>query len=148
MKLHDLEPPVGAHSRRRRLGRGLGSGRGKTAGKGVKGQKARAGGSVPPYFEGGQLPLVRRLPYRRGFKNPFRVAYEVVNLDQLDALEGVTEVDPALLKRLGIVRRNEQPVKVLARGALTHGLVVRAQAFSAQAREAIGAAGGTAEIIA
>lgn len=147
MKLHDLKPPDGAHETRRRLGRGLGSGRGKTAGKGTKGQKARAGGSLPPYFEGGQLPLVRRLPYRRGFRNPFRVEYQVVNLDQLDRLEGIAEVTPEALRAVGLARRTGKPVKVLARGAVTKPLVVRAHAFSAGAREAIAAAGGTAVVI-
>src|SRR5215218_7439784 len=87
MRLHELAPPKGAHRKRRRIGRGLGSGRGTTAGKGTKGQKARAGGGVPPYFEGGQLPLVKRLPYRRGFVNPGRVEYQAVNLDDLARFE-------------------------------------------------------------
>src|SRR6266571_7830418 len=113
MKIHELAPPNGARSERRRKGRGLGSGRGKTAGKGHKGQKSRAGGGVPPYFEGGQLPLVRKLPYRRGFNNPFRVEYEVVNLDQLEALEGVTAVGPDALRSRGIIRRNKKPLKIL-----------------------------------
>src|SRR3954467_9633846 len=105
MQQHDLWSPNGARKTRRRVGRGLGSGRGKTAGKGTKGQKARSGGGVPPYFEGGQLPLVRRLPYRRGFKNPFRVEYEVVNLDQLEALTDVSAVTPDLLHKLGVIRK-------------------------------------------
>ena len=148
MKLHELKPPEGAHPVRRRIGRGLGSGRGKTAGKGMKGQKARAGGSVPAYFEGGQLPLVRRLPYRRGFRNPFRVEYQVVNLDQLEAIEGVSEVTPESLRAMGLIRRNAQPVKVLARGSVSKALVVHAHAFSASAREAISAVGGTVAVIA
>ena len=147
MKLHELAPPKGSKQERRRVGRGLGSGRGKTAGKGTKGQKARSGGGVPPYFEGGQLPLVRRLPYRRGFKNPFRVEYEVVNLDQLEALADVTAVTPDALRKLGVIRKNDRPVKVLARGALTKKVSVQAQAFSHAAEEAIKKAGGTAEVI-
>lgn len=141
--MHELKPPDGSHRERRRVGRGLGSGRGKTSGKGVKGQKARAGGGVPPYFEGGQLPLVRKLPYRRGFTNPFRVEYEVVNLDQLEALAGITEVTPDALREAGLIGKASAPVKVLARGSLTKKLTVHAHRFSAAAREAIGAAGGS-----
>ncbi len=147
MKLHELTPPEGSKSTRRRIGRGLGSGRGKTAGKGHKGQKARSGGGVPPYFEGGQLPLVRRLPYKRGFNNPFRVEYEVVNLDQLEALTDTTTVTPDALKKLGVIRTDKRPLKVLARGSLTKRVTVQAQAFSRAAEEAIRKAGGTAEVI-
>src|SRR4051794_21123460 len=111
MKLHELKPPKGSTSERRRIGRGLGSGRGKTSGKGHKGQKARSGGGVPLSFEGGQLPLVRRLPYRRGFNNPFRVEYEVVNLDQLEALEA-TSVDQEVLRSRGMIRSNKKPLKI------------------------------------
>jgi large subunit ribosomal protein L15 len=142
VKLHELKSPDGAREKRRRLGRGLGSGRGKTAGKGMKGQKARAGGGVPPYFEGGQLPLVRKLPYRRGFNNPFRVEYEVVNLDALNEL-GVAEVTPDVLRAAGLVRKRGNPVKVLGRGALQRPVKVQAHAFSKTARAAIEAAGGT-----
>src|SRR5437016_3323935 len=112
MQQHDLRGPRGARKVRRRLGRGEGSGRGKTSGKGVKGQKARAGGGVPPYFEGGQLPLVRKLPYRRGFTNPFRVEYEVVNLDQLEALSATSEVTPEVLRAAGLIGKGRAPVKV------------------------------------
>ena len=146
MKLHELKSPDGARQKRRRLGRGLGSGRGKTAGKGMKGQKARAGGGVPPYFEGGQLPLVRKLPYRRGFNNPFRVEYEVVNLDALNEL-GVAEVTPDVLRAAGLVRKRTHPVKVLGGGALQRPVKVQAHAFSKSARAAIEAAGGTAQEI-
>jgi len=147
MKLHELKPPEGSKSERRRVGRGLGSGRGKTSGKGHKGQKARSGGGVPPYFEGGQLPLVRRLPYRRGFNNPFRVEYEVVNLDQLEALTDLTTVTADALRDKGLIRRDKKPLKVLGRGAVTRKLTVRANAFSKTAQEAIEKAGGTAEVI-
>src|SRR5215218_11371958 len=99
MRLHELAPPKGAHRKRRRIGRGLGSGRGTTAGKGTKGQKARAGGGVPPYFEGGQLPLVRKLPYRRGFRNVNRVEYQAVNLADLAAFAAGATVDVAALVR-------------------------------------------------
>jgi large subunit ribosomal protein L15 len=143
MKLHELAPPKGAHTERRRVGRGLGSGRGKTAGKGVKGQKSRAGGSIPAYFEGGQLPLVRKLPYRRGFNNPTRVEYEVVNLDQLNEFSGATEVTPDVLRAARLIRKAAQPVKILGRGELGRAITVRAHAFSKSAREAIEAAGGT-----
>ena len=148
MKLHDLTAPAGSKPRRRRLGRGLGSGRGKTAGRGMKGQKARSGGGVPPYFEGGQLPLVRKLPYRRGFTNAFRVEYEVVNLDQLDTLPEGSEATPDLLRAAGLIRRGNDRVKVLARGSLSKPLTVRAHAFSAAARQAIAAAGGSVQEIA
>lgn len=143
MKLHELGGPQGSRRERRRVGRGLGSGRGKTAGKGTKGQKARAGGSLPPYFEGGQLPLVRRLPYRRGFRNPFRVEFEIVNLDQLERMEGSPEVTPETMRARGLIRRGDRPVKVLARGELSKALTVHAHAFSEAARQAIAAAGGS-----
>jgi large subunit ribosomal protein L15 len=142
VKIHELKPPAGAHHDRRRVGRGLGSGRGKTSGKGVKGQKARAGGGVPPYFEGGQLPLVRKLPYRRGFTNPFRVEYHVVNLDQLETLTEET-VTPETLLAAGLIGKGRAPVKVLARGTLTKRLTIHAHAFSGAAREAITGVGGS-----
>jgi large subunit ribosomal protein L15 len=143
VKQHELGPADGAHRHRRRLARGYGSGRGKTAGKGTKGQKARSGGSVPPYFEGGQLPLVRKLPYRRGFNNPFRVEYTPVNVGQLDQLEAGSEVTPDALRVAGLVGKNNLPVKVLAAGTLSKALTVQAHAFSKRAREIIEAAGGT-----
>jgi large subunit ribosomal protein L15 len=147
MKLHELAPPKGAKTERRRVGRGLGSGRGKTSGKGMKGQKSRSGGKIPLYFEGGQLPLVRRLPYRRGFNNVFRVEYEVVNLDQLEKLEASGEVTPEVLRAAGLVRRNHKPVKVLARGSLEKSVAIQAHAFSAAARQAIEAAGGKVTVL-
>ncbi len=144
MRLHQLSPPRGSKRDSRRVGRGLGSGRGKTAGKGTKGQKARAGGSLPLYFEGGQLPLVRRLPYRRGFHNPFRVEYEIVNLDQLGRVDEVPEITPATMSARGLIRKGNRPVKILARGDLSKALTVHAHAFSEAARRAITAAGGSA----
>ena len=138
MKIHELKPPVGSRQERRRVGRGLGSGRGKTSGKGVKGQKSRAGGGVPPYFEGGQLPLVRKLPYRRGFTNPFRIEYEVVNLDQLEALGDTTEVTPETLRAAGLIGKGKAPVKVLARGSLTKKLTVHSHKFGRRDRRARG----------
>ena len=143
MKQHELGPPEGAHRHRRRVGRGYGSGRGKTSGKGTKGQKARSGGSIPPYFEGGQLPLVRKLPYRRGFKNPFRVEYSPVNVGQLEALEAGSDVTPDSLRMAGLVGKRDLPVKILAAGSLTKALKVQAHAFSKRARDVIEAAGGT-----
>jgi large subunit ribosomal protein L15 len=147
MKLHELRAPKGARKPRRRLGRGLGSGRGTTAGKGTKGQKARSGGGVPPYFEGGQLPLVKRLPYRRGFTNPNRVAYRPVNLDDLSRFERGSVVGPNELVAAGLVDDDEL-VKVLAQGELAHAVTVRAHRFSRTAREKIESAGGSVEEIA
>jgi large subunit ribosomal protein L15 len=144
MKLHELRSPKGARKPRRRLGRGLGSGRGTTAGKGTKGQKARTGGGVPPYFEGGQLPLVKRLPYRRGFVNPNRVEYQAVNLDDLARFESGSVVGPDELVSAGLVDDKEL-VKILATGELPHALTVRAHRFSRTARERIEAAGGQVE---
>lgn len=143
MKQHEFTSPDGAHRRSRRVGRGYGSGRGKTSGKGTKGQKSRSGGSIPPYFEGGQLPLVRKLPYRRGFTNPFRVEYAPINVGQLERLEAGTDVTPEALRAAGLVGKRDLPVKVLAAGSLTKALKVQAHAFSKRAREVIEAAGGT-----
>src|SRR5438876_494297 len=143
MKLHELAPPPGAHRKRRRIGRGLGSGRGTTAGKGTKGQNARSGGGVPPYFEGGQLPLVKKLPYRRGFTNRSRVEYRGVNLKDLDRFEVGSTVDVAALVAAGLLKSDRERVKILASGELTHALTVTAHRFSATAREKIEAAGGS-----
>src|SRR3954470_15685476 len=112
MKLHELRPAPGSHREKMRIGRGLGSGKGTTAGKGTKGQKARTGGGVPPYFEGGQLPLVRRLPYRRGFKNPFRVEYVIVNVSQLDRFPAGATVNADALVAAGLLHQGEGPIKV------------------------------------
>ena len=146
MKLHELRSPKGAREPRRRLGRGQGSGRGTTAGKGTKGQKARAGGGVPPYFEGGQLPLVKRLPYRRGFVNRNRVAYQAINLGDLARFEAGSVVGPDELVGAGLIDDREL-VKILADGELPHALTVRAHRFSKTARERLEAAGGTIEEI-
>src|SRR5205085_1591711 len=136
--------PAAARREKRRIGRGHGSGQGTTAGKGTKGQKARTGGGVPLYFEGGQLPLVRRLPYRRGFKNPFRVEYVVVNVSQLAGLPAGSTVTADTLVGAGLLNRGEGPVKVLGDGALSVALHVQADRVSRQAREKIEAAGGSA----
>jgi large subunit ribosomal protein L15 len=141
MKLHELAPPDGAHRRRRRIGRGLGSGRGTTAGKGTKGQNARAGGGVPPYFEGGQLKLVKKLPFRRGFRSINRVEYQAVNLSDLARL-GADTIDVAALVAAGVLKNDRERVKVLGTGTLDRALTVTAHRFSASAREKIEAAGG------
>jgi len=147
VKLHDLAPPAGAHRKRRRIGRGLGSGRGTTAGKGTKGQKARSGGGVSPKFEGGQLPLVKRLPYRRGFNNINRVEYQPVNLSDLQAFEAGSSVDVAALIGAGLLKNERERVKILGTGELDRALTVTAHRFSASAREKIEAAGGACHVL-
>jgi large subunit ribosomal protein L15 len=144
MKLHDLQPPEGAKKPRKRVGRGIAAGQGKTAGRGTKGQGARSGGGKGPYFEGGQLPLVRRLPVKRGFTNIFKVQYVPVNLYRL---EGFTadEVSPETLAAAGIIKSASLPVAILGQGDLERPLVVKAHRFSASARAKIEEAGGTAE---
>ncbi len=139
MKIHDLQPAPGSNRPRKRVGRGIGGKGGKTAGKGTKGQKAR--GTIPARFEGGQLPLVQRIPKRRGFTNPFRVEYGVVNLDTLEEAAG-TDITPDTLRSEGLVHKHGL-VKVLGRGELTRKVNVSAHAFSKTAEEAITAAGGT-----
>lgn len=147
MKLHELQPAKGSKHRRRRVGRGIAAGQGKTAGRGTKGQRARTGRGIKPYFEGGQLPLVRRLPHNRGFTNIFHVAYNVVNLGTLDAkFEAGARVTPQILAERGLVHSSEH-VKILGHGTLTKPLTIQAHAFSASAKEKIAAAGGTAETI-
>ena len=142
MKLHELAPTPGSHRKRRRIGRGLGSGRGTTAGKGTKGQNARSGGGVPPYFEGGQLPLVKKLPYRRGFNNRSRVEYQGVNLQDLQQFPAGSTVDVAALVSVGLLKSDKERVKILATGEIGHALTITAHRFSATAREKIEAAGG------
>lgn len=143
MKLDDLRPALGARKLRTRKGRGIAAGKGKTAGRGTKGQGARAGGVKGPYFEGGQLPLVRRLPHVRGFKNIFREEFDVVNLDTLAAnFEANAKVTPEQLVEQGMVKKSAK-VKVLGRGELDKALNVSAHAFSASAREKISNAGGS-----
>ena len=143
MKLHDLSPAPGSRRRRKRIGRGPGSGTGKTAGRGHKGQRSRAGFSRRAGFEGGQMPLVRRVP-KRGFTNIFRTEYSVVNVSDLEQFEG--SVGPAELLARGKVRR-DRPVKILGNGELTKALTVQANKFSASARKKIEAAGGSCEEI-
>lgn len=146
MKLHELAPAVGAKKRRKRIGRGPGSGHGKTATKGHKGILARSGGKIQPGFEGGQMPLARRLP-KHGFSNPFRKEYAIVNLKTLEALGAVDQVTPQVLRERGLVKRKGQPVKILALGELSKPLVIKAHKFSQAAVEKIKAAGGRAEVI-
>lgn len=144
MKVHDLKPAAGSKRAPRRVGRGIGGKGGKTAGRGSKGQGARS--TVTPRFEGGQTPLHRRTPKAKGFTNPFRVEYHVVNLATLDAFDAGAEVTPESLRERGLVAKRGL-VKVLARGELSKKLTVRAHGFSAAAVRAIEAAGGTTEVI-
>jgi large subunit ribosomal protein L15 len=144
MKVHDLKPAAGSKRAPRRVGRGIGGKGGKTAGRGSKGQGAR--NTVSPRFEGGQTPLHRRTPKSKGFTNPFRVEYHVVNLSTLDAFDAGAEVTPETLRERGLVAKRGL-VKVLARGELSKQLTVRAHGFSAAAVRAIEAAGGTTEVI-
>ena len=144
MKLHELSPAPGSVKEAYRKGRGAGSGNGKTAGKGHKGQNARSGGGVKPGFEGGQLPLYRRLP-KRGVNNKFATVYTIVNVEDLNKFEDGAVVDMAALTACGMIRKENDGLKVLGRGELTKKLTVRANVFSASAKEKIEAVGGTAE---
>lgn len=147
MKLHELIPPAGSRKRRKIVGRGPGSGHGQTSGRGEKGQKARAGGGSRPWFEGGQLPLHRRVP-KRGFTNTFRRVYAVLNVKDLERFAAGTAVTPATLADAGLVRTAGVPVKILGDGNLSKALTVSAHRFSKSAAEKIRAAGGTLEVIA
>ena len=147
MKMHELKPAEGAKTSAKRLGRGIGSGLGKTSGKGHKGQNARSGGGVRPGFEGGQTPIARRLP-KRGFNNKFAVNYDVVNVGSLNVFDEGTVVTPELLAEKGIVTvKCNGGVKILGNGQLSKKLTVKADKFSASAKAAIEAAGGVAEVI-
>lgn len=143
IKIHDLQPVKGSNRRKKRVGRGIGGKGGKTAGRGTKGQNAR--GSVPARFEGGQMPLHMRLPKLKGFNNPFRVEYQGINLDTIEA-SGLDEISPATLQGKGIAHKGAL-IKVLGRGELTRKVAVKAHAFSKSAEAAITAAGGTVEIL-
>lgn len=147
MKLHELRPDEGATKKRKRVGRGISAGQGKSAGRGTKGQGARKGGGKGAYFEGGQLPLVRRLPFKRGFTNIFRIVYQEVKLSQLDVLDAGATVTPALLAEKGFIRDATKPVVVLGNGDLTKKLTVQAHRFTKTAEEKIGAAGGSVEVL-
>ncbi len=145
MKLHDLKPAVGATTAPKRLGRGTGSGLGKTSGKGHKGAKARSGGGKRPGFEGGQMPLTMRLP-KRGFNNKWRVEYATVNVDRLNIFEDGEVVSPVELIQAGILKNVQDGVKILGNGEITKKLTVQANKFTATAKEKIEAAGGKVEV--
>ena len=146
MKLHELSPAAGSTAPAWRKGRGPGSGNGKTAGKGHKGQNARSGGGVRPGFEGGQMPLYRKLP-KRGFYNRFATVYSIVNVEALNAFDDGAVVDLEALTEKGIIRKEYDGLKVLGRGEITKKLTVKAKIFSASAKEKIEAAGGKVEVI-
>lgn len=147
MKLHELEKNIGATHRRKKVGRGPGSGLGKTSGRGHKGQNARSGGGVRPTFEGGQLPLFQRLP-KRGFSNaPFKKEYAVINLEDLNRFEDATVVTPELLKEHGIVKNQKSGIKVLGNGTLEKKLTIQVHKVSKTAREKIEASGSKIEVI-
>ena len=147
MKLHELEKNIGATHTKKRVGRGPASGLGKTSGRGQKGQKARSGGSINPVFEGGQLPLYRRLP-KRGFKNAkFKTVYATIHIEDLNVFEDGTVVTPALLKDTGLVKKQLDGIKVLGNGKLEKKLTIQANKFSASALEKIKEAGSKAEVI-
>ncbi len=147
MRLHELKPPAGSRRRRKIVGRGPGSGHGQTSGRGEKGQKARSGGSSRPWFEGGQLPLHRRIP-KRGFTNTFRNEYAILNVKDLERFEAGASVTPATLREAGLVRSTGLPVKILGEGSLSKALTVSAHRFSKGAADKIRAAGGSLEVIA
>ena len=167
MKLHDLRPAPGSRTARTRVGRGIAAGKGKTAGRGTKGQKARAGSSIPPWFEGGQTPLHQRIPKLRGFRNPFKIEYEIANLGRIGALVELGTLEPGempgakarsgkaapitvnqeILKAVGLVRTLDKPLKVLGQGDISQALFVVADAFSKSAVAKIEAAGGSVSVI-
>ena len=147
MKLHDLHPAPGSRKPSRRVGRGHGSGRGKTAGRGTKGQKARAGGNIPAWFEGGQTPLHVRTPKLHGFKNRFRTPYAPLNLARLSEVEKGTLVTPDVLAHDGLISDTKLPVKILGAGDAPKGITVHAHAFSRTAREKLEAAGSTVQLL-
>lgn len=146
MRLHDLKPAAGSKKKKIRVGRGIAGKRGKTGGRGTKGQNSRRGGGKGPYFEGGQLPLVRRLPFKRGFNNPFRVVYQEVNLWLLDrSFEDGDVVDPLSLQEKGLIRESKDPVAVLGAGELSKKLTVKANRFTKSAKAKIEEKGGSVE---
>jgi large subunit ribosomal protein L15 len=146
MKIEDIAPAEGSRKKSKRVGRGFGSGHGKTSCKGHKGQKSRSGGGVGPGFEGGQMPLQRRLP-KRGFKNRFGIEYAVINLEKINSLEGVDLITPEILKEKGIVKNLKDGLKILGQGNIKRPVTVKATAFSGSAAEKIAAAGGKTEVI-
>jgi large subunit ribosomal protein L15 len=146
MNLSELGPRQGAVKKRKRIGRGTGSGHGQTSGKGHKGQKARSGGNVPSWFEGGQMPLIRRLP-KRGFVNPSRKKIAIINLTDLNRFQEGSTVDFQALRQAGLVKGKYDGIKILGKGAVSHALVLRVQGISRSAREKIESSGGKVEII-
>ncbi|SHK35766.1 50S ribosomal protein L15 [Paramaledivibacter caminithermalis] len=146
MKLHELKPNKGAVKNRKRLGRGTATGQGKTAGRGQDGQNSRSGGGVRPGFEGGQMPLYRRIP-KRGFKNPFRKEWTIVNIEDLNRFDEGTVVTPEILKEAGMIKKINDGLKILGDGQLKKKLTIKAHKFSQSAIEKIEAAGGKAEVI-
>lgn len=148
MKLHDLRPNPGAKKKRKRVGRGISAGQGKTAGRGTKGQGARSGGGKGIYFEGGQLPLARRLPYKRGFTNIRKIYYSPVNLSSLAEFDfGGIDVTPEILAAVGLIKKATNPVVILGDGELSAALNIKAHRFSGSAREKIEKAGGSVEVL-
>lgn len=147
MKLHDLKPAPGSTRPRKRVGRGHGSGHVKTAGRGTKGQNSRAGGRVRPGFEGGQNPIYRRMPYKRGFKNPFRIEYEILNIQDIEKFGLASPITPESLFARGLIDNATGLVKILGDGEVAGAFTVRAHKFSASAKAKIEAAGGVAEVI-
>jgi len=147
LTIDDLRPNKGANTSKRRVGRGHGSGRGKTAGRGTKGQNSRSGGGVRPGFEGGQLPIQQRMPYKRGFTNVWATPWETVNVGRIAELGIEGAITPEVLEEHGLIRSTRFPVKILGNGEVTSALTVRAQAFSKSAKEMIEQAGGTVEVL-
>lgn len=147
MKLHDLKPAPGSNRDRKRVGRGVGSGTGKTAGRGTKGQLSRSGGRLRPGFEGGQNPIYRRMPYKRGFKSPFKTKYELINLKTIANLELEGPITPESLFERGVTRSLDLPIKILGDGEIATAMTFRAHKFTKSAQEKIEAAGGTVEVI-
>ena len=145
VRQNSIAPAPGSKKTRKRVGRGNGSGHGTYSGRGCKGQKSRAGYKMRPGFEGGQLPLIKRLPRKRGFTNIFRTEYSTVNIGQLSAFESGSEVTPEILEATGLVKSLKKPIKILADGEIDHAITVKANKFSASAKAKIEAAGGTAE---
>lgn len=148
MKLHDLRPDKGSTKNRKRVGRGISAGQGKTAGRGTKGQGARSGKPKGPGFEGGQLSIIKRMPFKRGFTNIFKIVYQDVNVDQLDEVfDAGAEVTPAVLAEVGLIKDPNWPVVILGRGELKSGFSVKAHRVSKTAREKIEGAGGSIEML-
>ena len=147
LTIDDLRPNKGANTSKRRLGRGHGSGRGKTAGRGTKGQNSRSGGGVRSGFEGGQLPIQQRMPYKRGFTNVWRTPWETVNVGRIAELELEGPITPDVLEEVGLIRSAKFPVKILGNGEVTGALNIQAHGFSKSAREMIEQAGGTVEVL-